>query len=198
MKWHTEQRKINDLIPFDGNPRQLIEQQVIDLKKSLVKFDLVEIPAITTTNKILAGHQRLKILQLLGRGDELIDVRVPDRELSVGEEQEYLLRSNKNVGEWDWDALANFDEELLIESGFTQEELLKNFGLSDAEAIEVEKERMKVITVEAPEAPRIFSRQSFYFDKLEDFELVKDTFKSVKDGRLDVQKLVDLLKTVQS
>ena len=57
---------------------------------------------------------------------------------------------------------------------------------------------MEVITVEAPEAPRIFSRHSFYFDKIEDFELVKDAFKSVKDGRLDVQKLVDLIKTVNA
>jgi hypothetical protein len=36
---HTEQRKINDLIPFDGNPRTLTEKQVSDLKKSIQKFN---------------------------------------------------------------------------------------------------------------------------------------------------------------
>lgn len=198
LEWHTEKRKINDLIPFDGNPRQLTEKQVADLKRSLEKFNLVEIPAITLSNKILAGHQRLKIMQVLGRGEEVIDVRVPSRELSTGEEQEYLLRSNKNVGEWNWDDLANFDEEILREAGFTEEELLQNFGLNDADQIEVEKERMEVITVETPEAPRIFSRQSFYFDNIEDFEKVKEFFKGAKDGRLDVAKLVDLLKTVNA
>ena len=42
--WHTEQRKIKDLIPTEGNPRQMTAKQVEDLKKSLNKFNLVEIP----------------------------------------------------------------------------------------------------------------------------------------------------------
>ena len=82
INWKTEKRKINELIPFEGNPRKMNEKQVADLKKSLEKFNLVEIPAITTDNVILAGHQRLKILQMLGRGEEIIDVRVPDRVLN--------------------------------------------------------------------------------------------------------------------
>lgn len=38
--WHTEQRKINELIPWDGNPRQMTEKQAQDLKKSLEKLNL--------------------------------------------------------------------------------------------------------------------------------------------------------------
>ena len=68
LVWHNEKRKIDDLIPFEGNPRQMTEKQASDLKKSLEKFNLVEIPAIDTDNKIIAGHQRLKILQVLNRG----------------------------------------------------------------------------------------------------------------------------------
>ena len=94
------------------------EKQVADLKKSLEKFNLVEIPAITTDNVILAGHQKLKIMQILGRGEETIDVRVPDRVLTTEEIQEYNLRSNKNMGEWDFDLLANFDEKMLMDVGF--------------------------------------------------------------------------------
>ena len=124
MKWQTEQRKISDLVEFDGNPRQMTEKQVADLTASLQKFDLAEIPAITTNNKILAGHQRLRIMAMLGRGDEVIDVRVPDRELSEDEEREYLIRSNRNSGEWDWDALANgFDVAELTDWGFDEGEL---------------------------------------------------------------------------
>lgn len=131
LTWHTEQRKVSDLVPFDGNPRKLNEKQVADLKRSLEKFNLVEIPAINLNQKILAGHQRLKIMQILGRGDETIDVRVPNRELTPAEESEYLIRSNKNTGDWDWDQLANFDASLLVECGFTTEELTRNFGLNE-------------------------------------------------------------------
>lgn len=46
LKWHNEKRKIKDLIPFEKNPRKISDKQIKDLKKSLKRFDLVEIPAI--------------------------------------------------------------------------------------------------------------------------------------------------------
>ena len=128
MKWHTEQRKISDLVPTEHNPRQLTEKQFKDLKKSVEKFDLAEIPAINTDNQILAGHQRLKIMAALGRGAEVIDVRVPDRKLTKKECDEYIVRSNKNTGEWNMDALANcFEVEDLKEWGFED----KDMGIFD-------------------------------------------------------------------
>ncbi|NBT86363.1 MAG: hypothetical protein EBT45_07735 [Alphaproteobacteria bacterium] len=36
-----------------------------------------------------------------------IEVRVPNRQLTAWEAEEYLIRSNKNSGEWDWERLAN-------------------------------------------------------------------------------------------
>jgi len=124
MKWTTEKRKINDLIPYDHNPRQMTEKQNGDLKKSLEKFDLVEIPAVNKDNTILAGHQRLRIMQMLGRGQEEIDVRVPDKQLTEQEVKEYNIRSNKNTGEWDFDALGNqFEIDELLEWGFDENEL---------------------------------------------------------------------------
>jgi len=133
MKWKTEQRKIDDLIPHETNPRRLTDQQAADLKASLQRFDLAEIPAINTNNKILAGHQRLKTMQLLGRGDEIIDVRVPDRELTADEEREYLIRSNKNTGEWDMDMLQDsFELDALTDWGFDEGDL----GSFDVEGID--------------------------------------------------------------
>ena len=125
MKWHTEQRKISDLIPTEHNPRQLTEKQHKELGRSIKKFDLAEIPAINTDNQILAGHMRLKIMAQLGRGDEVIDVRVPDKKLTKKECEEYLIRSNKNTGEWNIDILANsFDLSDLIDYGFEEQELV--------------------------------------------------------------------------
>ena len=148
IEWKTEQRKINDLIPYENNPRQMTEDQVEALKRSLLKFNLVEIPAINTDNQILAGHQRLKILQTLGRGDEIIDVRVPTRALTKEESREYLIRSNKNTGGWDWGKLAN---EFEVSD-------LKDWGFSDADIgnfqseIEPEEESSPVPSV--PEQSR--------------------------------------------
>lgn len=125
--WHNEKRKVNDLIPFKKNPRKISKKQIEDLKKSLEKFNLVEIPAIDTNNKIIAGHQRLKILQILGRGEEEIDVRMPNRKLTDEEFEEYNIRSNKNTGEWDYNLLADLDEDLLKLVGFEEQELEKHF-----------------------------------------------------------------------
>jgi ParB-like chromosome segregation protein Spo0J len=129
LSWHTEQRKISDLIPYEHNPRQITDKQTKDLKRSLEKFNLAEIPAINTDNTIIAGHQRLKIMQLLGRGEETIDTRVPNRLLDVKELREYCVRSNKNSGEWDFDKLAeNFEMEELKDWGFDEKELFGTFG----------------------------------------------------------------------
>jgi len=137
LQWSTTKLRINDLIPFEGNPRQMTDAQAVQLKASLEKFNLVEIPAVNTNGKILAGHQRLKIMQILGRGQELVDCRIPNRMLTPEEEREYLLRSNKNTGEWDFDALANFDEELLKTIGFSSKELDRIFDLKGGDEDDV-------------------------------------------------------------
>lgn len=124
LKWHTEQRIINDLIPFDQNPRKMTEDQAKQLTKSIEEFDIVEIPAIDTDNVLVAGHQRMRVMQLLGRGGETTDVRVPNRKLTPKEFKDYNVRSNKNVGMWDDELLAGlFDEQELRDLGFSDLEL---------------------------------------------------------------------------
>ena len=71
-------------------------------------------------------HQRKKILEtLMGYDpDYEIDVRVPDRELSIDEVRELNVRLNKNMGEWNFDTLANnFELDDLKEWGFEDSEL---------------------------------------------------------------------------
>jgi len=127
MKWHTEKRKVKDLIPMEDNPRSMTEKQDKDLEKSIKKFDLVEIPAINTDNTLIAGHQRIRKLIEQGREEEEIDVRVPDKKLSEKEVKEYNIRSNKDVGGWDFDKLANgYDVSDLTDWGFEEWE----FGIA--------------------------------------------------------------------
>ncbi|MCX6754276.1 MAG: DNA methyltransferase [Candidatus Nomurabacteria bacterium] len=125
LEWSTIQKRIVDLVPQEVNPRKISDKQMSDLKKSLKKFNLVEIPVIDTDGKILAGHQRLKAMQLLGRGDELIDCRVPNRKLSEDEAKRYLIASNALGGTWDFDLLKSFDTPLLLDIGFDSIELSK-------------------------------------------------------------------------
>src|SRR3989344_8251460 len=123
MEWRTEKRKVADLVPHAKNPRSLSEKQRADLEASITKFNLVEIPAINTDNTVLAGHARLKILKALGRGEEHIEVRVPNRALTPEECEEYLLRSNRNTGSWDYELLKAFDTSFLLEIGFDEADL---------------------------------------------------------------------------
>lgn len=123
LNWSTVQKTVNNLIPQDVNPRVITDKQMSDLTRSLKKFNLVEVPAIDLDGKILAGHQRIKALQLLGRGGELIDVRVPNRKLTEKESKEYLIASNKLGGDWDFDLLKSFDVETLSFAGFNDIEL---------------------------------------------------------------------------
>lgn len=148
LKWHTEKRKLSELIPYDKNPRQLTKKQHQDLTQSLKKFDLAEIPAINTDNIIIAGHQRIAILKEQQNGNNIeIDVRLPNRKLTDKEFQEYNIRSNKNAGEWDFDMLANnFEMNKLIEWGFTD----FDFGTGDPESEQKEYDENIKTETECP------------------------------------------------
>lgn len=129
LAWHTEQRRVADLIPYKRNPRKISPEQMENLKKSLRKFGLVEIPAVDTDGTILAGHQRLMAMQILGRGEEMIDCRIPSRKLTEQEFRQYLLTSNRVQGDWDVDLLKEFYEpELLLDSGFEKLEVSNLFA----------------------------------------------------------------------
>lgn len=147
LVWHTERRRVNDLIPQEVNPRTITDKQMSDLQKNLKKFNLVEIPAVDKDGKILAGHQRIKALQLLGRGEEMIDVRLPNRKLSKSEAERYLIASNALGGDWSFEKLKSFDLDLLLDIGFDQVELAtfwdKELEVKD-EDFEIEKELAKI------------------------------------------------------
>ncbi len=181
LEWKTEKRKVDELIPFSDNPRRLSPKDKTQLIKSFKKFNLVEIPAINTDNKIIAGHQRLKIMKLLGWGNRKIDVRVPNRKLTDKEFKEYLLRSNKNTGEWDTEILNKFDDDLLREIGFSEKDLSR--------AIKDDTEPEEEFTSEILEENNYLV---FIFDNAVDWLAISDYFslKSVnaKDSKADYKR----------
>jgi DNA modification methylase len=123
LTWKNDRRKVSDLIPWTGNPRKISEKQAAELRKSLERFNLVETPVVNTDGTVIGGHQRLKILAILGRENEMIDVRVPSRELTLDEMIELNLRLNKNTAEWDGEKLLGLDLEKLLDVGFDRKTL---------------------------------------------------------------------------
>lgn len=128
LEWHTEKRKLKVLVPYKSNPRTLSTTQLEGLKRSLKKFNLAELPAINTDGTLVAGNQRILALSLLGRGDEEIEVRVPNRPLTESEFKDYLLTSNRSGGSWDYEKLAaDFDIGELLTAGFDSLDLSNIF-----------------------------------------------------------------------
>lgn len=101
LVWRTEQRRVSELIPLDYNPRKRNEEKQLKLQGSIDKFNLVEIPVINLDNHIIAGQRRWEAFYELGKSEEKIDVRVPNRMLTEAEVKEYNLLSNTHAGEWD-------------------------------------------------------------------------------------------------
>lgn len=123
------EKKVEELISAEYNPRQISEKQLLDLKKSLDKFGLVE-PIVVNVNPeryniVVGGHQRLRVVKDLG----FREVPCVEVNLTVERERELNIRLNKNTGAWDWDILANlFEVDELVNWGFTDDEL---FGADD-------------------------------------------------------------------
>ena len=143
LTWKTEKRKVKDLKPYPHNPRKMSKDDARQLIASLEKFNYVELIAINQDDTIIAGHMRINALKKLGRGKDEIEVRVPSRMLSEEEVKEYLIRSNRNTGEWDWDVLASdWNAEALHEWGFLADELVDH--VLDADVGREEKEEKEV------------------------------------------------------
>jgi hypothetical protein len=126
-------KKIDDLIFAEYNPRQLSKEQFKYLKDSIHRFGLVD-PVIINKNKerkniIIGGHQRTKVAKAMG----IKQVPCVELNLSYDKEKELNIRLNKNTGDWDYDLLANnFDIEELHDWGF-DDDYDDEFSLPDGD-----------------------------------------------------------------
>ena len=125
--WTTQQRRVADLVEYAHNPRKMTAQQMRKLRESLEKFGLVEIPVVDFDGVLLAGHQRCKALVALGRAEEVVDVRRPNRKLTEQEFKEYNIASNAISGDW-------VDE--LLREHFAEVDLA-DFGIQMADVTEL-------------------------------------------------------------
>lgn len=141
LSWTTQQRKVNDLIPLDINPRKISEAKRMKMIESLQRFNLVDIPVADFDNTVVSGHQRLRAMQAIGRGEEVIDVRYPNRKLTATELKEYNLLGNTHFGEWDSDVFEEYFSDVDVEAiGFSHDD----FVLPDLSIIAPEPEPVKL------------------------------------------------------
>lgn len=115
LEWHTERRKVQDLIPCGLNPNTNTDHQFAKLKKSIKQDGYVEIIVIDIDGRIAAGNHRHRALTELGMAEKEIDVRVPNRKLTKEEFDRYLIASNALHGQWDFDVLREYDPDLLLQ-----------------------------------------------------------------------------------
>lgn len=142
---------IESLVLNDKNPRKWTDEQKEQLKESIKRFGNVD-PIIVNSheerkNVIVGGHFRLEACKELGYKN----MPVVFVNLTPEKEAELNLRLNRNQGEFDLDLLAEFDSSLLLDVGFTSEDVDDIFPIEkNEEQFDLQKELDKLdITVEA-------------------------------------------------
>lgn len=155
ITWHLETRKLSALTDHPRNPRKLDKNDALQLKESLEKFGVIDKPVITPQGMIIGGHQRKHILKKLSIKE--VECWVPDRELTDKEVDELNIRLNRNIGEFDWDILANeFEITDLLDWGFKLDEFgAVGSALEEVEEDETEKTSENVCEKCGQKLPKI-------------------------------------------
>ncbi len=128
------------------NPRRHDAEQAAKLKEGIKKFGIVD-PIIVNSaparkNVIIGGHFRAEVAKELGIVEvPVVYVNIPD----IEREKELNLRLNRNVGEFDLELLAEFDESFLADIGFDTTELDQIFDVEDTpETFDLKRELEKL------------------------------------------------------
>lgn len=138
---------IDKLKPALYNPRKWSEEAVEQLTESVRRFGMVDPILVNGADGrkdiVIGGHFRLKITKDLGyKKVPVVYLDIPDE----AKEKELNLRLNRNLGEWDLELLAEFDQALLEDIGFTSEELDDIFDIEvdNPEQFDLKKELAKL------------------------------------------------------
>lgn len=109
-----EKVKVEQLAENPNNPRLLKADKKNKLEKSIKEFpEMLEArPIVVNTDyTILGGNMRYKAL--LATGAKEVDVLVVD--WSEDKQKEFIIKDNVGFGEWDWEEVATWDEDELID-----------------------------------------------------------------------------------
>lgn len=137
---------IAELVLADYNPRRWDQEAITQLTESIKRFGLVD-PIVCNDapgreNVVVGGHFRIRVAKNLGyKSMPVVYVTIPELE----REKELNLRLNRNLGDWDWKLLSEFDESLLTDIGFSSQELDEIFPPDEhVEQFDLQKELEKL------------------------------------------------------
>ena len=190
--WQTKKVSFKELKFNSKNPRVITDDSAKELKRSLMKFQLVEIPVINADGGLIAGHQR--VLALLDAEPEYEgDVHYPDRQLEEDEVDELMLKLNTHNGDFDW---------LKVNSNFSLPKL-KGFGLGDKFWKELEANN-KPSKIQEDIEKYTQKNKGIYYEKQQETppeikELFcekkqRELFKIIEDEKLENDELSSFLK----
>lgn len=135
-----------ELRASEYNPRKWDNESKKQLKESITNFGLID-PIIANCAEgrkgiVIGGHFRLEVAKEVGIQEvPVVYVNIPE----VEREKELNIRLNRNQGEFDYDLLAEFDQDFLANIGFTSEELDSIFEIDEApEEFDLQKELDKL------------------------------------------------------
>jgi ParB-like chromosome segregation protein Spo0J len=133
--------KISEIKPNPQNPRIIRDDKFKKLVQSIKDFpemlDTREI-VVNKDHVILGGNMRFKAAKEAG----LKEVPVKIVDWDEDKQREFIAKDNANLGEWDWDILAN--------DGWEMEDL-KEWGVDLGRwSDDIEQEEPQVVKVSCP------------------------------------------------
>lgn len=152
---------IKQLTLLDDNPRKVDKEQFSKLVKSIDEDpDFLKCRPILVNHNVssggmvvYAGNQRVRAAKKLGWKEVpcIID-RYLDEEIM----KKRTILDNVHNGEWDFDLLnANFEIDMLLDCGFTAEQLTGDFG--DIEDMKPKKKRKEEKLQQCPSCGHEFN-----------------------------------------
>lgn len=202
---------ISKLNEAEYNPRQITEGDLENLRKSIVEFGLVEPIVVNKDNTIIGGHQRVKALISLGYDE------APCIVVDLPKEKEKILNLalNRISGDWDENKLVKIIKDIsnlkdISNTGFTKDEINQflvrheidfggdhenvNFDDNDEMNKIFERHEKIEVPVEKPEVKQKKERVGFYCENMDQWNKIKEHFKTTRKGQLDIIKLMELTK----
>ncbi|MDZ7658064.1 hypothetical protein [Fodinibius sp.] len=190
-------KPISQLIDCEYNPKKLSPEQYEQIKSSLLKFGWT-LPGIVNVNPdrenvIIDAHQRKNITkaeyekhgtkfeEAKYQGDEIL-IPCIERNLTLDQERELIIRLKKNTSSWDEELLKEaYQVDELAEMGFADKEL--DFMVEETENDEFDDPEIEFTDQMLLEHNYVV----LYFDNPMDWEVAKE-----KLGLEKVKELIDV------
>jgi len=135
ITWKPIRVRLRDLEPWERNPRKMSKRAAEKLIEGWRELGQAETIAVGPNGEVYNGHQRLSVLSAAFGYDFDVWALQSSRPLTEAERERLVLLLHAGAtGGWDWDALANWDAETLMDGGI--DEALRDVLKTDLKAID--------------------------------------------------------------